>query len=768
MVSSASSPPAIPAWRRLWALSSFPYSLRVFIALASIMAVCWRQSELRLIMPLFLGCIACALAESDDHWRGRLRALLVTLAAFAAAAFGIEAVFNHPWLYLATLTGAAFGLTMLGAIGSRYQAIAYGTLIICIYTSITVDQEAHGLPGPFWYQPALLLAGAAWYGVLSVLWCALFPNQPVQQFLAALYDELGRYLRLKSQMFEPVRGLDMEGRRLVLAKANSRVVAALNTAKDSLFSRMTRGVRPARRINRYLTLYFIAQDIHERASSSHYSYEQLTDTFFHSDVMFRCQRVLNLQGHACHELAQAIRVRQPFVKGEASALALGDLQASLSALRGIPGTSAQPLWRQLLRSLVALARNLSTLEEQLAHASAPNTAPLGTSSSGTPNAIAGQQASQPPDQRIHDRSPQSLKDALDRVRLQFTPSSALFRHAVRLSLALAAGYGVMHFIHANQGFWILLTTVFVCRQGYGATRTRVSERVLGTISGLVVGWALFRIFPSLLVQAFFAVAAGVTFFATRTSRYALSTGAITLMVLLGFNQIGDGYALIVPRVVDTLIGGFIAVVAVYLILPDWQTRRINLVAANAVAACGRYLREIMLQYQSDQSGKQDTLGYRVARREAHNADAALSNAVAALLQEPGRSRRESETAIRLQVQLHTLLNYLSGLGAHRHSLPATPAGAQPEPEKVPAATREIARLLDDIARHLRVPAPCPAPQAGGTQIADQLDSQSDDMAEDQRLVQSQLALIARQIEPLRALANQLAPPPAAEPAAHAA
>ncbi|MFT4191630.1 MAG: YccS family putative transporter [Comamonas sp.] len=759
MASTASSSTVVSTWRRLWALSSFAYSLRVFIALASIMGACWLRGALALIMPLFLGCIACALAESDDHWRGRLRALLATLLAFAVAAFAIEAVFHHPWLYLATLAGAAFGLTMLGAIGSRYQAIAYGTLIVCIYTSISVDQEALGSAVPFWLHPALLLAGAAWYGLLSVVWCVLFPNQPVQQFLATLYDELGRYLRLKSQMFEPVRGIDMEGRRLVLAKANSRVVAALNTAKDSLFNRMTRGVRPARRINRYLTLYFIAQDIHERASSSHYSYEQLTDTFFHSDVMFRCQRVLNLQGHACHALAQAIRVRQPYVKSEASALALGDLQAALSALRGMPGTATQPLWRLLLRSLVALARNLSTLEEQLAHASTPNTAPLGNSASGTPNAAtqAGAAAHLPADQRIHDRSPQSLRDAFDRVRLQFTPSSALFRHAVRLSLALAAGYGVMHLIHANQGFWILLTTVFVCRQGYGATRSRVAERIVGTIAGLLVGWALFRMFPNPLVQAFFAVAAGVTFFATRTSRYALSTGAITLMVLLCFNQIGNGYALILPRVVDTLLGAFIAVLAVYLVLPDWQTRRINQVAAAAVAACGRYLREIMQQYQSDQSGKQDTLGYRVARREAHNADAALSNAVAALLQEPGRSREECETAIRLQVQLHTLLNYLSGLGAHRHSLPATPAGAQPEPDKVPAATRDIAGLLDDIAQHLKVPLPTAAPARPGTAVAEALDQQPDDMADDQRLVQSQLALIARQIEPLRALANQLAP-----------
>ena len=580
-----------------------------------------------------------------------------------------------------------------------------------------------------------------------------------RQFLARLYDELGRYLRLKSQMFEPVRGINMEARRLTLAQANSRVVAALNAAKDGLFNRMTRGIRPTRRINRYLTLYFIAQDIHERASSSHDSYEQLTDTFFHSDVMFRCQRVLALQGHACHELAQAIRVRQPYVKGEASALALVDLQASLSWLRGMPGTLEQPIWRQLLRSLVALARNLATLEDQLGQASAPNTAPLGTSSAGPapgPSATAATTA-MPADQRLHDRSPKNFKEAFDRVRLQFTLSSALMRHAVRLCVALAAGYGVMHLIHANQGFWILLTTVFVCRQGYGATRTRVAERMLGTIAGLLVGWALFRLFPNLLLQACFAVAAGVTFFATRTTRYALSTAAITLMVLLGFNQIGNGYALIVPRMVDTFIGGFIAVLAVYLVLPDWQTRRLNLVAANAIAACGRYLREIMRQYESGHSGKQDTLAYRVARREAHNADAALSNAVAAMLQEPGTSRQDGETAVRLQVQLHTLLNYLSGLGAHRHSLAPSATSETETGTAVAEVTAQLAGHLDTIARHLRVPSASVAAEPAGQAIAERLDAAPEELPEDRRLVQLQLALIARQIEPLRQLANQFDP-----------
>lgn len=67
--------------RRLWALDTFGSSLRVFIALTGSMALCWQQERMDLLIPLFLGIIASALAETDDSWRGRLRALLVTLAA---------------------------------------------------------------------------------------------------------------------------------------------------------------------------------------------------------------------------------------------------------------------------------------------------------------------------------------------------------------------------------------------------------------------------------------------------------------------------------------------------------------------------------------------------------------------------------------------------------------------------------------------------------------------------------------------------------------
>ncbi|AZF66511.1 MULTISPECIES: YccS family putative transporter [Pseudomonas] len=710
--------------RRLWALDKFSYSVRVFIALTGSMALCWYQDEMTLLIPLFLGIIASALAETDDSWQGRLNALAVTLVCFSIAALSVELLFPYPWIFAIALALASFCLTMLGALGERYGAIASATLILSVYTMIGVDQRG-GAVSDFWHEPLLLVAGAAWYGVLSVLWQALFSNQPVQQSLARLFRELGRYLKLKSSLFEPIRQLDVEARRLELAQQNGRVVAALNAAKEIILHRVGNG-RPGSKVSRYLKLYFLAQDIHERASSSHYPYNALADAFFHSDVLFRCQRLLRQQGKACETLGESIQLRQPFIYDDSFAEALGDLNASLEHLR----IQSNPAWRGLLRSLRALAANLSTLDRLLGDASNPDALADAT------------------DSNLLDRAPRNLKEMWTRLRTQLTPTSLLFRHALRLALALTIGYGTLHAIHASQGYWIILTTLFVCQPNYGATRRKLGQRIIGTAIGLTVAWALFDLFPSPLVQSLFAIAAGLVFFINRTTRYTLATAAITLMVLFCFNQVGDGYGLFLPRLFDTLIGSLIAGLAVFLFLPDWQGRRLNKVLANTLTCNSIYLRQIMQQYAA---GKSDDLAYRLARRNAHNADAALSTTLANMLMEPGHFRKEADVGFRFLVLSHTLLSYLSGLGAHRE----TQLPAEVREHLIDGAGNSLAASIDEIATGLANKQPIAIQSDAEEALAADLEQMPDEIDEGQRLVQTQLALICRQLGPLRTLAAHL-------------
>jgi len=646
-------------WRLCWRYGlkreEFSRGMRVLLALASVVFAGWWLQQMQAVIPLLLGVIAGALAESDDSWRGQIRAQLTTLLCFALMAVAVQASLAQPGLLVVVLGLAAFGLTLMGALGERYRALALATLILAIYTALAASSSLPSLPSSpsspsgqamTQWPVSLLLGGAAWYGLISVLWAAALPMLAMRQNITALYEVLGTYLRLKSRLLEPVRGMDLERRRLALALHNGRVVEALNLVKESLFIRLRPGRAPPW-LDEALHLYFVAQDVHERVTSSHEHYDVLANAFFHSDVLYRCQRVLALLGQDCQDLARAVEPAGGAVHDGATLRAMEDLQAAMAHLQVLPrmaGEAAQATGP--LRALRALAANLGALHRLLCSALAPQPVCL------------------LPDTSLLDRHPRTVRDAWQRVRAQLNFASPLMRHALRMSVALVTGYAVMFVTGDSYGFWILLTIVFVCQPQYGATLTRLVQRIWGTVLGLVVGWALLRLFPAVLVQSAFTVAAGALFFATRHSRYTLATAAITSLVLLSFNQVGDGFGLIVPRLLDTLAGGLISGLAVWLVLPSWQSRRLHRVAAQTLRAQALYLREIMGQYQT---GKQDHLAYRLARRNAHNADAALSSAMDAVFREPVYVRRHAGAGTRFLVLSHTLLNYLSALGAHRNT-----------------------------------------------------------------------------------------------------
>jgi YccS/YhfK family integral membrane protein len=631
----------VHSWRRLRGSDRYAECLRVLLALGGVVAWCFATDRMSDVASALLGVIACALAETEDHWRNRCTTLLVTLACFAVSSFAVQWLFPYPLLFAAGLPLSTFALVMLSAASERFATVAGATLLLAVYTMISADNPSHET---WWHQPMLLLAGAAWYGLLSLLWSVLAPQQAVRLSLARLFDALADYLEGKAALFTPVHGVDHEAMQWSLAMQNERVVEAMNDTRlmlvDRIGARRPRGETAAR-----LQAYFLAQDIHERISSSHYPYDMLAEALFHSDVLFRCEYLLRLEARTCRQRADALRLRtrpSPNIDSEA---AMNDLRDAVDALR----QQTQPPAEHLLRALDALVANLAEIQRQLA--------------SHTTSTLRGTKE----EQLLQDPGPQSTREAWERIRMQLTPRSFRFRHALRLALALLAGYAVLHAVHLKHGYWILLTTLLICQPSYGATQRRLLQRVAGTVIGLVIGWATLKLVPFDAGQMPLVVLSGVVFFAARLRRYTTATAAITLFVVLCFNQVGSGYDVMWPRLLDTLMGAVIAALAMRFVLPDWQGRRFGEVLADMVRSDARYLVQTMKQYAN---GRLDDLDYRIARRDAHNANAALSAVLANMLREPGQHRRGTETLLRFLSSAHALLGHLSTLGVHRRVITA--------------------------------------------------------------------------------------------------
>ena len=199
---------------------------------------------------------------------------------------------------------------------------------------------------------------------------------------------------------------------------------------------------------------------------------------------------------------------------------------------------------------------------------------------------------------------------------------------------------------------------------------------------------------------------------------------------------------------DTAIGSAIAGLAVLLVLPHWQARRINELAAAAMRGHAGYLRQIVGQYRT---GARDHLDYRLARRNDHNADAALSTAVSDMFREPGYVRPRAGVALRFLIRSHTLLSYLSALGAHRAALPdsAQMALLQTAAEGAIAALEGLAAGLEKGL--IEAPGDAAAEPAARAALAQAVATSNDPQA---RTLHTELGLIWLQIDALRTHARE--------------
>ncbi|HBL4999031.1 TIGR01666 family membrane protein [Enterobacter cloacae] len=627
-----------PLLRRYTWNSSWLYNVRIFIALCGTVALPWWLNDVKLTIPLTLGVVAGALADLDDRLAGRLRNLVITLVCFFIASASVELLFPWPWLFALGLTLSTSGFILLGGLGQRYATIAFGALLIAIYTMLGVS-----LYDQWYQQPVLLLLGAIWYNLLTLTGHLIFPVRPLQDNLARSYEQLAHYLELKSRLFDPDIEEESQAPLYDLALANGQLVATLNQTKASLLTRL-RGDRGQRGTRRTLHYYFAAQDIHERASSSHVQYAALREKFRYSDVMFRFQRLLSMQSQACQQLARSILLRTPYQHDPRFERVFSHLDAAIDRVRA-SGTSPEHI-----KALGFLLNNLRAIDAQLA-----------TIESEQAMALPGNEA----DSQLADDSVHSFSDMWLRLSRNFTPESALFRHAVRMSLVLCVGYAFIQITGLHHGYWILLTSLFVCQPNYNATRHRLALRIIGTLVGVAIGLPVLYFVPSVEGQLILIVITGVLFFAFRNVQYAHATMFITLLVLLCFNLLGEGFEVALPRVIDTLLGCAIAWAAVSFIWPDWRFRNLPRVLDRAMNANCRYLDAILEQYHQ---GRDNRLAYRIARRDAHNSDAELASVVSNMSTEPRATAEIRETAFRLLCLNHTFTSYISTLGAHREKL----------------------------------------------------------------------------------------------------
>jgi len=534
-------------------------------------------------------------------------------------------------------------------------------------------------------QTAIFASGGLAYALFALVMGALLDDRNRRVVLSEALRAFANYLRAKAAAFDPAETHKPALRALI--EANGVLAENFQTARDMIYAgRMTE------RQLRYANALTSLVDCFEQILSSDADIEILRRST-HRHLL---RRMRALTGDFANDIENLIvilaaphaTVEPPDHKAQLQAIA--DEIARLAqtppadAEEEIARAAFQSTHTKLERAVAQLGRLYTVIRKAQPLADAQRALNLA--------AFLQQETTSP------------------RVLLaQFKLSSPTLRYAIRLTLAMTAGYAItLLFPNYVHGGWILLTTALIMRANYSITRQRRNDRVLGTLLGCIVAAALIRFLPGEWPLAGIIVGVGLSHaFGTVNYRITALAASVSALLLIHFMYPGT-QPLFFERILDTLIGAALATGFSFL-LPSWERRNVPQLVNNLIRSDCAFAEQALTRGPEEQT-------YRLARRNALDAVSALSSAARRLLDEPGADKRALAA-------LNELLsaNYLfaSDLTSVRTALLARARELEPAAtDEVLSAARNI--VLDTLAedREARAERPDHLRRRGLSDLAD--------------------------------------------------
>jgi uncharacterized membrane protein YccC len=263
---------------------------------------------------------------------------------------------------------------------------------------------------------------------------------------------------------------------------------------------------------------------------------------------------------------------------------------------------------------------------------------------------------------------------IDTLRANLDFGSAFFRHALRMSVCVAAADAIGRSVDWNRTYWIPMTVAVILKPDFGSTFSRGALRLLGTFSGLVIATVLYHVFPQtpwtllLLVGAFALMLRWIG-----PANYGVFSAAVAGLVVFLIAATGIApIKTVTARGINTAAGGLIALVA-YAVWPTWERVQIRQRMAEMLDRCREYLQTVALRLERDDEEldaalENARLNWRLARS---NAEASVDR----FSGEPGATPERLGLMNSMLASSHAVVYSVMVLEAELRHLPQTGAYA---------------------------------------------------------------------------------------------
>ncbi|SUJ04575.1 Inner membrane protein yccS [Sphingobacterium spiritivorum] len=599
------------------------------------------------IVPIF---VCAALGDFRTGTLISLGALLVGLSdtpgAPAHRRFGMFAclgitVFTYIVTYLSAgslilttivIASLCFLYAMLAVFNSRAANIgSMGILMLLIHIDVSESFT------DFAFHLLYFIIGALWYIIISLSLTQVRPYRLAQQELSETIRKVADYIRIKANFYDVK--IDNDSNYLKLIEQQILVHEHQENVRDHLFQ-SKRSIKDTTKTGRYLTLVFSdIVDLFEQSMATHYDYNAVSEKFGHTGILnefkFTILKVTNELDHLAYQL-NANKIPKP----------LYNFRTDVDHLM----ESIDKIEKEYQYNTIALKKVVINIKNIVSHLER-----IYSFGYAIPKEITNSD--------IEDADKFVNKVNLDFRQFEenLTLKSTIFRHALRMSIVMTFGYVLTHMLGFGQfnSYWVMLTIMVILKPGFGLTKERNVQRLIGTVVGGIIGTIILITIKDDTTRFVLLVFFFLTAYSLFRVNYIIAVMFMTpyVLIMLSFNGMNT-MEMAQNRIIDTFLGGMLAFVSSYVIFPNWESTQVRGNMRKLIIANYNYISQII----SIISGQKPTITeYKLARKQVYIATANMGSTFQRMLTEPKRKQKNTKEVNRFVIFNHILSSYSATL-----------------------------------------------------------------------------------------------------------
>ncbi|WP_426165882.1 FUSC family membrane protein [Pseudoduganella sp. R-34] len=610
----------------------FHLGLRFGAGLVGVIALAMWLTDTHTAMSIGIGALCTALMDMPSPLRHKFNEMMASVLLCTAVTLLISLCGPYYWLLMPMLVAVSFFASMMVVYGKKSMPLQLATLFI-----MTMSTEHVLTPAQSFAHAGLFMLGALAYLAYAMGIAWVLRHRIKQQVLAEALFELAAYIDIKADFYDTRYNLTEQFNKLVRHQA---LLADRQQASRDLILRAHNNRKDAVVVQIHVCML----DLYEQVLATHTDYASLRTHLLDSPALRTLHDLAYKAARDIESVAYAVtrkRASYPEVDYTPELAALeqqiAGLQDDLDA--GKPRREAVTVLRAQRNKITAIIRMIGELH------------------------VSSQKVYEDtPFWRDMDMQPflSQQKYELQLMLSHFRMDSPIFRFALRVSMAIAAGLAIGAMLpYKAHSYWIVLTIVIILKPSFSMTKQRRSDRIVGTIIGCIITAVVLKFMDhpaAILTVLVLSCIATPTFIYLR---YRYAAIAVSVMILLWMYLVAPSSNLISERLVDTFVGAAIAT-AFSFVLANWEYQSLPHLIRQVLSVNLSYMEA---SFDLLQGKYRNDFIYRIQRKRLMDSLAALSAALVRMLDEPESKQRAAEDINLFIVQNYLLVAHVAALRA---------------------------------------------------------------------------------------------------------